>query len=92
MKGILSLLGSAVLLAGCGKNEPGTMGGEAATPRTVATGAPAETAKDSNVSNARRSAIQSEHAASTFDDSAGTNQQDATLPQASSLATNRPAR
>jgi len=71
------------LLAGCGKNQPGTMGGESGTPRTVATGAPAQAAKHSEVSNPNRSAIASEHASSTFDDSASTNSHSVTLPDAS---------
>jgi hypothetical protein len=64
------------------------MGGERGTPKTVATGAPAEAAKGSAVSDSKHSAIESEHAMSSLDDSARTNSTEKTLPQASTVRTN----
>jgi hypothetical protein len=89
MRGKFLAAGLLAVAAGCGKNEPGTMGGEPATPKTVATGAPAQAAKESVVSNPKQSARDSEHAMSTFDDSTRTNSPGQPLPQASTLATNQ---
>ena len=70
-------------MIGCGRNEPGTMGGEPGVPETVATGAPAEAAKETSITDPQQPAIKSEHASSTFDDPATTNGKPATLPDAS---------
>ena len=83
MKLALLLLGTTFVLIGCGRNEPGTMGGEPGVPETVATGAPAQAAKNTSDTDSQQSAIASEHASSTFDDPAGTNTQPPTLPDAS---------
>jgi hypothetical protein len=88
MKEILFTGALALLVAGCGKNEPGTMGGEPATPKTVATGSPAQAAAGSEVSNPKASAIESEHAMSSLEDSSQTNVTNSTLPQASTITTN----
>ena len=76
----------AVTLAGCGRNEPGTMGGEPGVPETVATGAPAEVAKETSQTDPEQPALKSEQASSTFDDPATTNAKPATLPDASTRA------
>ena len=60
-------------LLGCGRNEPGTMGGEPGVPETVATGAPAQAAKETSTTDANQPALASEQSASTFDDAAATN-------------------
>lgn len=64
---------AATVLAGCGRNEPGTMGGEPGVPPSASTGAPAEAAKESAVSEAQGSAMQSEQGSSTFDGANETN-------------------
>jgi len=74
---------SAFVLASCGRNEPGTMGGEPAVPETVATGAPAQAAKETSTTDADQRAPNSEHASSTFDDAASTNVNSTTRPDAS---------
>ena len=84
MRLTLALLAvSATVLAGCGRNEPGTMGGEPGVPETVATGAPAQAAKESSITDPPQPALASEHASSTYDDPATTNANPATLPDAS---------
>lgn len=77
---------TGLVIAGCGRNEPGTMGGEPGVPETVATGAPAQAAKETSVTDSQQSALKSEHASSTFDDPATTNVTPATLPDASTRA------
>lgn len=64
---------AALTMLGCGRNEPGTMGGEPGVPETVATGAPAQAAKETSTTDANQPALASEHPASTFDDPASTN-------------------
>jgi hypothetical protein len=64
---------AAATLVGCGRNEPGTMGGEPGVPETVATGAPAETAKETSTTDPDQPALKSEHASSSFDDPSSTN-------------------
>jgi hypothetical protein len=59
------------------------MGGEPGVPETVATGAPAEAAKETSTTDAGKPALASEQAASTFDDSASTNLNSTTRPDAS---------
>jgi hypothetical protein len=88
MKLILVASILAALFVGCGKNTPGTMGGEPGTPKTVATGAPAQAANGSEVSDPNRSALASERASSTFDDSASTNAHPVTQPDASTRSPN----
>jgi hypothetical protein len=67
MKKELGALAGLLLLAGCGRNEPGTMGGEPGVPPSQATGAPGEAAKHSTVADRDASAIKSEQGQSTFD-------------------------
>ncbi len=55
-------------LAACGRNEPGTMGGEPGVPETVATGAPAQAAKETSHTDRQAPALAQEHAASSYDD------------------------
>jgi len=74
---------ASVLLSGCGRNEPGTMGGEPGVPETVATGAPAQAARETSTTDANQPALASEQAASTFDDPASTNVNSTTQPDAS---------
>jgi hypothetical protein len=74
---------AGLVLVGCGRNEPGTMGGEPGVPETVATGAPAQAAKETSDTDAHQPALKSEHASSTFDDPATTNASPPTLPDAS---------
>src|SRR5688500_3525751 len=64
---------AAITMLGCGRNEPGTMGGEPGVPETVATGAPAQAAKETSTTDANQPALASEQSASTFDDPASTN-------------------
>ena len=64
---------AAVTMLGCGRNEPGTMGGEPGVPETVATGAPAQAAKETSTTDANQPALASEQSASTFDDPATNN-------------------
>ena len=59
-------------LTGCGRNEPGTMGGEPGVPETVATGAPAQAARETSTTDRQQPALASEHASSTFEDNAST--------------------
>jgi hypothetical protein len=73
MKMFLTLAAASAVLVGCGRNEPGTMGGEPGVPETVATGAPAQAAKETSHTDRRQPALAQEHAASTFDDPAATN-------------------
>lgn len=49
------------------------MGGEPGVPETVATGAPAQAAKETSTTDANQPALASEQSASTFDDPASTN-------------------
>lgn len=74
----------STLLSGCGRNEPGTMGGEPGVPETVATGAPAQAAKETSTTDARQPALASEHASSTFEDASSTNVKALGSPDASS--------
>jgi hypothetical protein len=84
MKKALVLFGiSAVILTGCGRNEPGTMGGEPGVPETVATGAPAQAARETSTTDPEQPALASEHATSTFEDSADTNRSALQAPNAS---------
>lgn len=69
-------------LLGCGRNEPGTMGGEPGVPETVATGAPAQAAKETSTTDSQQPALASEHASSTFDDPSATNTITTTRPDA----------
>src|SRR5687768_8021640 len=67
MRGVLIVVGVvAITLVGCGRNEPGTMGGEPGVPETVATGAPAEAAKQTSQTDSDKPALKSEQASSTF--------------------------
>ena len=59
------------------------MGGEPGVPETVATGAPAEAAKESSQTDSGQPALKSERASSTFDDPSSTNGKPATRPDAS---------
>ena len=59
------------------------MGGEPGVPETVATGAPAQAARETSTTDEQQPALASEHAASTLDDPASTNSNPATLPDAS---------
>ncbi|MGZ8939842.1 MAG: hypothetical protein ACXW32_11580 [Limisphaerales bacterium] len=87
MRIVLVSIGLAgLVLAGCGRNEPGTMGGEPGVPETVATGAPAQAAKETSMTDPEQPALKSEHASSTFDDPATTNANPPTLPDASTRA------
>jgi hypothetical protein len=76
--GMKILLGMAVMAAaaliGCGRNEPGTMGGEPGVPETVGTGAPAQAAKETSTTDRQQPALALEHDASGLDN-AGTNAQ-----------------
>lgn len=83
MKMGLTMLAAGALLAGCGRNEPGTMGGEPGVPETVATGAPAQAAKETSTTDAQQPALASEHASSTFEDPASTNVEALKQPDAS---------
>jgi hypothetical protein len=83
MKQFVCALGMILFVAGCAQNEPGTMGGEPGVPETVATGAPAEAAKGTDSTDRKKSAIESERASSTFDDTTRTNVSDPVLPDAS---------
>jgi hypothetical protein len=84
MKFLVSVVALAAALVGCGRNEPGTMGGEPGVPETVATGAPATAAKETSDTDADQPALASEQAVSTFEDSASTNAQpQPQLPDAS---------
>jgi hypothetical protein len=80
---LILICGSTMLaLCGCARNEPGTMGGGNA-PETVATGAPKNTANATTNTNPHQSSIESEHASSSFDDSASTNSRSTVAPNAS---------
>lgn len=82
MKTLLGLT-LTLLLTACGRNEPGTMGGEPGAPETVATGAPAMSASETSRTDPQQSALASEHASSTYDDPARTNAPITTRPNAS---------
>ena len=75
MKIVFCSILASLFLIGCGRNEPGTMGGEPGVPETVATGAPAETAKETSHTDRQQPALAQEHAASTLDERASTNTQ-----------------
>ena len=80
---IMLALAFALLLTACGRNEPGTMGGEPGAPETVATGAPAMAASETSRTDPQQPALASEHASSTYDDPARTNVPITTRPDAS---------
>lgn len=83
MKTALAMLCvGVVVMVGCGRNEPGTMGGEPGVPETVATGAPAQAAKETSITDSQQPALASEHASSTFDDPSATNAITTTKPDA----------
>ena len=73
MKTILCIVAASAVLIGCGRNKPGTMGGEPGVPETVATGAPAQAAKGTSRTDPKQPAIISEHTASSYDDTVNTN-------------------
>ena len=73
MKMFLGIAIVSMFMIGCGRNEPGTMGGEPGVPETVATGAPAQAARATSHTDPQAPALAQEHAASTFDDPATTN-------------------
>lgn len=61
-----------VILLGCSRNEPGTMGGgNPGVPKTVATGAPAEAIKETPASDPKSSSKDLERSASTFGETNG---------------------